>query len=1398
MYCLSPPMEELPRGDWFCPNCVAAANDASDFGFNSGKTFTMDDFEKSCRDFDEAFFGGEDALAKTSTADIEEAFWKMVEEGCERSVDVHHGGDVDVSANGGGFPRRVEARSSGGADTRPDDVIAAAEHAWNLNNIPRQGGEHASLLRQVTENVPGITTPLMHVGSTFSSFCWRYEDHMLYSINYNHAGAAKTWYGVPGASADAFEESFKQSTPDLFAAQPDLVLSLVTMLSPSLLQNDGVPVYRADQKAGEFVVTFPKAYHAGFNCGFNVSEEVCFAPPDWLRFGNDAVERYRFYRKPSVLCHDELACVVAADDPSAEVAKWLVSDIKRITHDERAGREQLFTDGVVRSKRYVPKKLAMAAMAKKRESDVPGGGFGGGSNANASSLALDAALDPTAETESVLALENANGAYDRECTICRYILHCSGVACSCNPNRPACLRHSAELCDCPPSHRVMFYRKSIAQLERLCNDVERASGKRSKASDKEKAFGSAKARQKRAAAWVKKAKETLAVKSPPKDLHELEQIMIAAEEFTWAGEDMNEVRKHAAKVGIAIAFQRELAVLKRRLAAEDDDASDEKTEGKDRWVAPGVDDADVVARAAAEAPMRGKRGQEAVSVAATVGPVKEDPVKEDPVKEEEEGGDVEMADAAADGEKTAGTAAAAGAGAAAAGKKSCGAPARRMTLDRLRELLNAAPFPLPPADADAFAKALETGEDLESRVVAALDERPYPNPKKFAALLAEVARGPLEVTSARRIKDAVAAAHAWADAHRKALPGRRHRPARADLPTTEDLLALKARSAHLPVQPNDVASLDAAVEETNAWAARATSLMATTPSCELEDAKKLLEQGAELPCRCDEMDALESATTEATTWAEEAVAADNADAPLNMLWSLHESATGMCVRASEELRMLVERIRVREWADPAKLVAVGKPKPSVVEEIKRVAAQGAAIIETAGGDERVREEHVTDAERQLLEKLRACVENGEAWEKRAKAVADDAAAGNLKPLEDLEKLVAEAQKIPAALTHYKELFDASVAARSWVEKAQLCLKGKQLTRRGANAPPPTLAHAERLIRDAGKFSVSVKELGALEERVEDAKAWGVRAEEVVDHWREDGAEQKFEQLLIDHESYGLELPAAADVRACLAALAWEREARDAVKEKDGVPTLELLEDLRTRADDIDMEDIEDGLGEDLMRRLEAVEEWTKKVDEALRFSVGAGGSAPKTMSAERAAAAAAAHAERRPQPEIIKAFIDEGKKLPAIVPRVAELETILDEHQKWVESARALLGPPKPKPTPEELRAKADADAAAAATAAGEDAAAAAAAAAEAEAERKRQSKNSKKKKKGKGGKSAAAPDAKPATAADAKPAADEANEKARIAAAATRVRDEVEKKLAARAEAGNDADTRPAMADVI
>lgn len=47
-------------------------------------------------------------------------------------------------------------------------------------------------------------------------------------------------------------------------AQPDLLFQLLSMVSPRVLRQHGVPVYSATQAAGEFVVTFPNAYHGGF------------------------------------------------------------------------------------------------------------------------------------------------------------------------------------------------------------------------------------------------------------------------------------------------------------------------------------------------------------------------------------------------------------------------------------------------------------------------------------------------------------------------------------------------------------------------------------------------------------------------------------------------------------------------------------------------------------------------------------------------------------------------------------------------------------------------------------------------------------------------------------------------------------------------------------------------------------------------------------------------------------------------------------------------------------------------------------------------------------------------------------------------------------------------------
>jgi histone demethylase JARID1 len=256
MYCLRPPLHSVPKTDWYCLHCLTAIG--KDYGFEDGDEYSLDDFfefsEKFKKDWFHKLF---DDHRPVSEEDCENEFWRLVENPHE-TCEVEYGADLHSTQHGSGFLAPEQMREF---------------DPWNLNVIPVA---YQSLFTHIKTDISGMMVPWLYIGMCFSAFCWHNEDHYTYSINYMHWGETKTWYGVPGSDTAKFEETMKKAVPELFEQQPDLLFQLVTMLSPGRLLKENVKVYAVDQRPGQFVVTFPKAYHSGFNHGVRKKMFVYF------------------------------------------------------------------------------------------------------------------------------------------------------------------------------------------------------------------------------------------------------------------------------------------------------------------------------------------------------------------------------------------------------------------------------------------------------------------------------------------------------------------------------------------------------------------------------------------------------------------------------------------------------------------------------------------------------------------------------------------------------------------------------------------------------------------------------------------------------------------------------------------------------------------------------------------------------------------------------------------------------------------------------------------------------------------------------------------------------------------------------------------------------------------
>ncbi|RCK58773.1 Histone demethylase JHD2 [Candida viswanathii] len=299
MKCLNPPLTVVPATNWYCDKCLIGTGE---YGFDEDVDvkYTIPEFYKMCQEFD-AKFAKEYNDGKPLTVDaIEEKFWSFVD--IEKSdLEVMYGADIHNSKPGeiSGFPMS----DTPNLDTSNPLIQYYINHPCNLNKLPLAKG---SLLNFIDTSISGMTIPWIYVGSLLSTFCWHVEDHYTLSANYCHFGATKKWYGIPSVYADKFEKLMKDAAPDLFKRQPDLLHQLVSLMSPTDLVANGIPCVYADQNPNEFVVTYPRVYHAGFNCGFNFNEAVNFATDSWLEFGEKSVRDYRPIKKENVFNHNEL------------------------------------------------------------------------------------------------------------------------------------------------------------------------------------------------------------------------------------------------------------------------------------------------------------------------------------------------------------------------------------------------------------------------------------------------------------------------------------------------------------------------------------------------------------------------------------------------------------------------------------------------------------------------------------------------------------------------------------------------------------------------------------------------------------------------------------------------------------------------------------------------------------------------------------------------------------------------------------------------------------------------------------------------------------------------------------------------------------------------------------
>lgn len=172
-----------------------------------------------------------------------------------------------------------------GADT-PGSLTDPDQEVWNVNKL-------GTILDTIEEasgaQIMGVNTAYLYFGMWKASFCWHTEDMDLYSINYIHHGAPKTWYCIPPHYAERMELLARSLFPSENQDCDQFLRHKMSLIAPNHLIANGIPCFTTVHREREFMITFPKAFHSGFNHGYNCAESTNFASERWIDYGKAAI-----------------------------------------------------------------------------------------------------------------------------------------------------------------------------------------------------------------------------------------------------------------------------------------------------------------------------------------------------------------------------------------------------------------------------------------------------------------------------------------------------------------------------------------------------------------------------------------------------------------------------------------------------------------------------------------------------------------------------------------------------------------------------------------------------------------------------------------------------------------------------------------------------------------------------------------------------------------------------------------------------------------------------------------------------------------------------------------------------------------------------------------------------